>query len=848
MNVTEGTSEAGVSREEERPKTFDEYLNEAERLYKKCKPLIESPVKIREGLAPNDIQVTERDNDKTIVRKMNLMLDLEKTFQEAMGIRQAKENIDSALKLGKTKKAKQLESDIEASFKYVMGPIFQCQKALASSQKWLLTRSLWERSDAAPAIAANTSRSRVIPLKDRLDKLKKKFPSPAQCFSEAIKETINYEKQFPNDDSSAGSRVKLKQLRQSGQDAAFNELAAEQRGWMKEVDAKQDCLVALLYSADRELAIQFSDEEVLTYIEVLDKTVKSTRDVAEYVELLVDPQTTPLNPAQTEAARYKRNLEICLPTLTVFQAALAFWQSTKLVKPIDPLTANDDVKTNILRIDAATRKLTDGLINCYPDIIPNEHRTTPSGSERERRLTFLAKGYEFIACECHRLTGDLSKRSSEGLLTLGETLSGVGESLSKELKSKGVQVVFAESEIEEFIDRLFEAENIGLDEEDIEEKALGDERSAEELGEDEVGSLDESVDSQKRGAAHVVTTDQSGQETASRSPALSAKDERVTARLVQEVDSHQKEKARRLKAIEKDKRQLEKVEQKLDVGLEKLERIKQALKTDAPIQYLTYDLKNAPKMTVKHARRAQVKASNIAAKLEAFEEFSLSKGAVSEEAHRNEISEYAAKAVEYERLEKQCRSDGEELQIAGIKASLAIEAVRKSNAAKRLLAELVDAEKDPASLRVTACRALPYCPKAKNEFGILEETKDGQPLYDHVVEFRVALESVPEFVVHFHFRHVLETAKTPDYYAEKMEVHDWNVQASQKQEGEEKRRTRQLEGGQKVLMALKAGWKKSLEINRGKTQGAPSASATQTTVASAAPSGKKKNKGKARRG
>jgi hypothetical protein len=149
---------------------------------------------------------------------------------------------------------------------------------------------------------------------------------------------------------------------------------------------------------------------------------------------------------------------------------------------------------------------------------------------------------------------------------------------------------------------------------------------------------------------------------------------------------------------------------------------------------------------------------------------------------------------------------------------------------------------------VTACRALPHCPKAKNEFGILEETKDGQLLYDHVVEFRVALENVPEFVVHFHFRHVLETVKTPDYYAEKMEVHDWNVQASQKQEGEEKRRTPQLEDGQKVLMALKAGWKKSLEINRGKTQGAPSASATQTTVASAAPSGKKKNKGKARRG
>jgi hypothetical protein len=163
------------------------------------------------------------------------------------------------------------------------------------------------------------------------------------------------------------------------------------------------------------------------------------------------------------------------------------------------------------------------------------------------------------------------------------------------------------------------------------------------------------------------------------------------------------------------------------------------------------------------------------------------------------------------------------------------------------LIKLIELEKDSESIKVTRCKTLPHCPQAKNKFGIWE-MKEGLPLYDHVVEFRVELDKGPEFAVHFHFQAASETGKTADYYVDRMDIYDWNVQALQKQEMEEKIRTPQREGGKKVLVALHQGWKRSLEINRvSQKEIAAGASATPGLTASASLSSKPKNKkGKAR--
>jgi hypothetical protein len=831
MNINEGTSGTSIQAGEEKPKTFNEYLNEAENLYKKFGPLIESCASAYSDRSADDNEINDDDNDITIIRKMNSMLTLEKMFQDAMNICQAKENIESALKQGNTKKAKNLESEIEALFKEATGAQFQCLKAMTMMKKSLLIDSLAERYDAVEQLAANTSDRKIIQLKDRIGRLMDKYPSPHKCFWDAIKESFNYEKRFSNDDSAAHHRNALREIRETWEGSTYDRLYTQLTQCTNEINMNQYCLPVPARSITREHATRLSDEDIVNNTKLLDNAIKGIRNIIEYIELLSDSQTPKTNPDKDWAEISRAKHEYSLNLLTAFQAMLAFWQSTEFVKRIDTLRVNEDVKKNALRIDKAARELARGIIDCYPNVVRLEN--TPqlfSEPERNLLLSLLAKSHEFIAGECHRLTGSLPKKHSETLIKLGDALSGVGESISKELELKGLRILLSDSEIKEFIDNLFDAESIWPQEEDI----------------DEVASFDERVDNQLTGAEHEVRTDTAGREITFGSSALSAKEERVIARLVQEADGNKKEKSQQIKGISEDKRKLEKIEQKLAENREKVERIKQALKEGAETRYLAWDLENVPKKAARFAQLAQKKTLSIAAKLEALEEFSLSKGAVSDDEHRSQISEYARKAVEYGKLEKQCRSDGKELQIASIKASLGIEAVRKSNAAKRLLIELADLEKDPESLNVTACKTLPHCPQAKNQFGILE-TEKGQPLYDHVVEFRVELENVPAFVVHFHFRHPLETGKAPDYYVEKMEIHDWNVQALQKQESEERIRSRQVEGGKNVLVALNEAWRKSLEINKGKKEIAPRTSTTPASAASAPPSGKQKNKGKARR-
>jgi hypothetical protein len=854
MNVTEGTSGATIEPGEEKPKTFDDYLNEAENLYKKCKPLIEYCMEI---VSPEVMQgIHDNDDGAAIIKKVNANLNLQKQLQDAMDICRAKESIDKALERGNTRKAKELKSAIDTLFKRAVGPEFQLGQAMVVFQRSALADKLWERYDDAAKIASNTSNKKNILLKDRLGKLKEKFPSLQTCFWDAMKELINYEKRFSNDPSSANFRDVVRVMRKRTEDDMLSSLQHELSHSIQSTRAHPYCLRAPAHSTSIEFAKSLAEEGITESVTLLDKAVRSVREFVDYAELLSDPQTLQVDP-DTERVRVSSDQhELNLNLLTAYQAKLAFWHSTELVKRVDFSMMNEEVKNNLLLIDKATRRLTTQVILSYPEIININDQRHPSlsGSAREKRLSILEKCYEFLGCECHRLTGGVSKKNAETLSKLGDALSGAGESIAKELDITGQRILFLESDVRKFIDALFDVKK----EQDIDDKTRGEEtsldiddegpshRSVEDISLDEAASLEESLDRQERRTEREPMTDQAGRDIDSGS-VPSIKEERTIARLAHEVQNNKDEKERRRRKANEEKKSLEKIEQRLAERIEKLDRIKQAFKEGAHIRYLAWDLENAPEEAARLAQLAQRKALNLAVKLAELEEWAISKGAVSEESHRNEISEYERKADEYEEVKTRCDSDAKALRIASIKASLGIEAVRKSNAAKRLLTELVDLEKGPETLKVTMCKTLPKYPQAKNQFGILE-TKDGQPIYDHVVEFRVGLEKVPEFLVHFHFRHPLAAGKTPDYYVEKMEIHDWNVQAAQKQETEEKVRFRQLEAGKKVISALQNAWKKSLEVNRGnKKDIAAGAVATPGSTVSASSSGKqKKKKGKAR--
>jgi hypothetical protein len=837
MNITEGASRTTIQPGEEKLKTFDDYLNEAESLYKKCRPLIESFVRGYKQPSQDDVEIKETDNDLAIVTKMNSMLNRDKQFEDAMSICQAKESIDSALKLGVTKRAKKLEGEIDALFKEATGPSFQYSKVAAAGGKALLINALFKRYEAVAANAARTSDRKISQSKDRLRKLAEKHSSAHEYFSDVIKECINYEKRFSIDGSSAGYIDTIRRMRATWEEEATLGLDDDLMQCIEKINQTPLCL-GVCFFTDREKAPTPTDEEFVENINLLNNVIKCLHNLNEYMELLADPQTPRIAPTDSEKmlARKEAHKER-LNLLAGFQTTLAYWRAMKLVKFADALGVNENVKKNIFRIEEAARKLTSAATRCYSVFEvkdKDDNRLMLSESARNALLPILWKSYEYIACECQRMTAAFPKKIlSDILIQLGDALSKAGEGIFKEVDRIGLPTSVSDSEVKPFIDELFGIEHAGQ-EEDVDHEAL------------EAASLHEVRDYRKTEAAHEIKTDEAEQEIASGASALGNKEEKIIASLIQELDSKEREKAQQIKVINEERRNLEKIEQKLEDKIEEVERIKQAFKEGAHIRYLAWDLESAPEKAVKLAHFAKRKALSIAARLEALEEFSISKGAVSEEEHRSQISEFAGRARKYEALEQQCRSDGKELQIEGIKAALGIEAVRKSNAAKRLLIELVDLEKDSASLIVTKCKALPHCPPAKNQFGVLE-MKEGRLLYDHVVEFRVELENILEFVVHFHFRHSLEAGKSPEYYVKNMEVHDWNVQASQKQGDEEKVRSHHLEGGQKVLVALFDGWKKTLEINRGKKkETAPKTSAVPASTASVSPVGKQK-KEKAKR-
>jgi hypothetical protein len=848
MNVTEGTSGTGAKAGQEQQKTFQEYLQEAQKLYEKCKAPIETCIKSYSKFSKDDFQIKENDNGLAIVTKMNAMDKLDKQFQDAMNIFEAKENIKRALEIKNLKGAKQLESSIDASFEKATSPTFQYYKSMTAWQKAQLIDSLWKRHEAVMQALGNTSDPKNTQLEDRLRKQKALFPPPYKCFYEVVKETINYEKQFSSDSSTdvAKFRDTLAQRRRTGETEAAAWSTKDVRKTGGEINENPHAVPIPLLPMGRQSAAALPNEAIDQCIELFDNSARYLRAAVEHDELLLDPDTPPTYKPGAEGESKERLFErlvkgrheAVLGNFISNQALGAFWQLTKLVKHIDALKEDHGIKRNVARINEAAHQLVSQIIAIDP-------AGTVMRIQELAAIAKIAKTCAVVTCECDRLTGGLPKRHSAMLMKLGETLSEVEEGIVKILKLKDALTLVPESESEEFIAQLFGAQDEVAEESWIDDEARAEEgpshKAPEEVSKVEAANLGDSGDTSERGEEKKEKSDAAEREVGSSPPPLDEGTPTETARPAEEADSEKIEEARRRKAIDEETRKLQKIERKLEQWIEEVQRIKQAFNEGGSIRYLAWDLENAPKTAVKYACIAQEKTSRIAAGLTSLAELPGVKGGASEAAYEKELSQHQGKADKYEALRKQYESESKALQIAAKKASLAIESVRKSNAAKRLLTELVELEKDPESFNVTACKVLPHCPPAKNRFGILE-MKEGRQLYDHVLAFRVELENAPEFLVHFHFRHPLKTGKSPEHYVEKMEVHDWNVQAPNKQETEVKVRSRQPEEGQKVLAALHVAWKKKLEINRGKKTEIP----VSSSVAPVRAGDQKKGKGRRR--
>jgi hypothetical protein len=87
MNITEGTSGVTTAREEER-KTFDQWLNEADSLYRQCSQFLKMTpngepwsVEYWELVNKGRFEITEKDDAPSIVLKANSILELENNLK-----------------------------------------------------------------------------------------------------------------------------------------------------------------------------------------------------------------------------------------------------------------------------------------------------------------------------------------------------------------------------------------------------------------------------------------------------------------------------------------------------------------------------------------------------------------------------------------------------------------------------------------------------------------------------------------------------------------------------------------------------------------------------------------------
>jgi hypothetical protein len=628
MNITDEMSGA------EKQKTLNEWLDEAEKLYGKCKPLIDSCTPDYDVLdARQGRVITEDDDARTIISKVNAMLDLEKKINDAMKICQANECVENALKLGSTNRTRKLETDIRALFEKATGAEFQFLRTTIIADKATLAASLAIRYDAIARSDAGSYRGKTAGLMDRLAKQLEKFPDRRKGYWISLKEMINYEKRF-SDDSHALYRDNVRGVRQKLQDMVLESLQTRLEERVEDINEAANCLSAPHDSTDSGSVKHLSDEDIANNGELLDDAIESVRDIIAYAELLSDSQTPQIDPDGELRKTIDEEHEGHLNLLTALQSTRAFWESAKLVKRIDSLKISEDIKKNVSRLYEATRELTWRIAGCYPHILSDEGQAPPPGDERNKMLLFLAKSYEHLAGECHWLAESFPKRQAETFSKLGENLSGAAEGLFKELDLNQLRSVASESECKAFIDDL-----LGASREDAEERNVDDKAKDEE---EYVG--EQSMD------VRAPSPSEAKQATASAPSLASEMEGKKVAALIQEVNRTREEKARQIKAINEDKRNLEKIEQKLDERMQEIERIKRSLSQGAHIQYLAWDLENAPTKAARLAQLAQRRTLGILDKLKTLEEISISAGAVSDERHRDDMAEYAEKAAEYEKL------------------------------------------------------------------------------------------------------------------------------------------------------------------------------------------------------
>lgn len=823
MDITEGTSGATAESEKERPETHEDYLKAARHLYEDSNAhILRLRAKIQSKLL-FPASITSSDNNyKTVSEKVGAILNLEREFQAAMTIYQAKESIDSAFKKNYRQASKKLDDDITKSFKYAKGAVFQYYKTLTAHIKAKTFESLSTLyKDNVEIAAANPPAGPNLSIFiELLGKLKDKSPSVLECHGEFIKESINYEKRFPEE---TYKLTQVRMLRKESEMATLLELEQKREALIKDISK----LLTGEYFVNPQAATKnLSEDEIGRHITKLDSLIATCRNIVKYMEMLLKPKIYE-NSYLKERGIDKRKLELLQNQLTVDQAMVGFWQYTKLVHHIDASTVNQNIKESVVRIYDASRRLARGLAGCYPEFFDVDNHSADV-RENKKQLAPLAISYELIACECQRMAGNVSGNNSEMLIKIGNIFSEVEEGIYKKMSREGFNISVPASEIEAISANLFGAKNIGQ-EGDISEEVLGDKistyvsgedkshTSVEEVNDDEVANFDEGVGTQTKGVKQKVGVDKAREGITSDPFGLSEREKRITARLVEDVRDTSEKKARLIKEINEYKKKMEKNVRNLEEKIEKVKRIKEAFKEGTHNQYSSLDLENDPKRAMDFSRLAAKNARDIVKKLKELEELSLSKGAVSDDEHEKEINEYARKAFEYEQKEKEYRSDSKELPIKGIKADLCTEAVRKSNAAQTLLIKLIDLE-GHKSLKVRACKTLPHCPPATDGSGILLTAQGGNLLYDHVVEFQVKIEGVPPFAVHFHFRSPDDAVKKLEFYLEKKGIRDWNVQSLQKQATVPRQRYCHLEGGRRVLEALKDVWKLSLEKDKKQKQ------------------------------
>jgi len=863
MNDGEGEDVANTSRANRnaKSKTYEDYVAAARSKYVKARKRAEDALAAGYTFEAGDL-IAADDDTRAALEKLLGVLRAEKDWEAAIkGLEDASENIGKALQKANKIEANVLKREIDELSAQVNGAELQFIKMMLLGKKAAMLASLWDRYEVAVKATEqahrpqaekgwlqtirsalswgqpeNQSEALVVDSVpdaslDPLGLFKEKNPSPAQGFGAFIKESINYEMRF-HGNIEDGPRDYLKMVQTQSVGSLFQSLDDAQLAALKKMNENKK-INELLTPTPKPTA---SDEEMAEFTDTLNDAIECTREIINYTDMLADPEYDAIAQKILNDRKLDGAYEGDLNRITYFQAMLVAWECAKLINAVESVDVEQEVNAKIIRLDMAVRRLNRDLVECYANTI-SLHGEMPRlvlpEQIREARLRNLAKGYEVVATEFQRMTGMVPNELSQMLSGIGNTLSGVGNSICDELGRKNLRVSLSEDESNEFIAALFMVEEASVDIEDADvdlpsrdddsTQSIDDAdprylTASDGLTDEDASSIYFSDDDDRSSQQGEVDESEVSRSVASEQSVPSEREIRKIAKLTEEVEAAQRRRARLIKEKNKAIKAFETAETSFLEQSKKVEKIKLAFEAGKYTKYLDWDLENIPKTAVNIARNAQSEAQAVVDVINQLEELSLSLGAATTVEHDDERTRYADKVVEYETQEAKLRNDGKTWLVAGIKESLCVEAVRKSNAGKTLLTQLADAV-GAEGFGMVECETLPECRRARNRWGILATPKGEAPMRDHVVEFLVQLDGVPEFLVHFHFRSELRTSRPPDYYFQNKNVHDWNVQATQGhleqnpgQETEAGFRYSRTDAGTRVFNVLMAAWKKTLDI------------------------------------